>query len=285
MGFKELAREHQIEFFHRLHPGSLGNTTSSRHQSHWLNADAARRGENFFSDYGVVAIAGKGKEGQPAEWHCDTLRSQHVPFNLFAPLQIENTLARDVLGKLLDLKIDRIMEIKFEWPPHGLNPLGDRTSMDCYVEYVTGARKGFVGFEVKYSEGGSAPNEKARSLFGNKHSVYWKTTKSSGMFADAPEELTSNTLQQIWRNHLLAYYWGEYGDFAEFKSVTLFPKGNEHFRKALEGYGALLNAKGKASTRVLTYEEYFECLGECAKSERQGQWAKYLSERYLIKDA
>lgn len=51
-----------------------------------------------------------------------------------APLLTERDLAHEVLERLLDLKIDLIMEVKFEWPTHGLNPLGDHTSMDGYMD-------------------------------------------------------------------------------------------------------------------------------------------------------
>ena len=81
------------------------------------------------------------------------LRSEHIPYNLFSPLETVPDISTKIFEEIIDIPIDRILGIEIEHA--GMDDkelyLHDRTSFDTFVWYETpDGKKGGLGIEVKY---------------------------------------------------------------------------------------------------------------------------------------
>jgi hypothetical protein len=285
-GFKKKAKNHQLQFFAGDSQSAV-KKREGRAQEHWLNEVAAREGKTFYSGYEIFEAVKnhRGTKTDIPEWFYDTLRSQHIPFNFFIPLIHESAYCIRVLNRLFQLNISEITAIEIEYPPNEFNPLKDKTSFDAFISYTTIEKtKGFIGFEIKYTEGGYSPTTKERELADTENSVYYKETAKSGLYIHRNEPLLKeNTYRQIWRNHLLASSFAK-DQYHQFLSVTIYPKGNSHFTDAIKAFETFLTETGKSTLKGITYETFFQALIDCSETEKQRDWIKYLIERYLVSD-
>lgn len=289
MSFKSKAKQHQLNYFQNSENQSLFKKRLGRAQAHWLNEDSASKGRIFYSGYGIFDFAKNKRsvKNNTPEWYYDTLRSQHIPYNFFVPFLIEKELAIKVFNELLKLNIISIEEIKIEYPPRKLNTLGDNTSFDVFIDYTNNeGEKCFLGIEVKYTEGGYSPTNKEKSLLNKEDSIYRKVTSGSKLyFSKKPkffENVSKNSYRQIWRNHILAYTFAKKYNYEEFKSITIFHEGNNHFSNAFKEYDIFLNDKGKKTLSSLTYSEFIKTLRKYHSSASQKKWIDYLENRYKI---
>jgi hypothetical protein len=277
--FKTSATMHQLEYFAGKNQKDLKK--QGRAQNHWLNQEAAAAGKIFYDGYdifGYVQRDFRNNKKETPEWFYDTLRSQHIPCNFFVPLMHENKLGIKVFNDLLGLDIQEINRIEFEYPKRKDNPLEDNTSFDAFIEYsFAEGKKGFLGIEVKNTEGGYSAGEKEKKWL----SCYHKHSKPELYNNPGDSELESNQFRQVWRNHLLAILFAE-KKYTQFHSITIYPSGNEHFARTMTKYPInFLTEKGKMTLSGVTYEEYFKTLKKYAENEQQNIWVKYLMERYL----
>jgi hypothetical protein len=293
-GFKNLATKKQLNFFEGKNQLQITNRIG-RAQAHWLDPENAVNGLNFYNDieYKIFSEIPKrdGKKIVP-EWFMDTLRSQHIPYNFFIPFRSEHELSVKVLNQLLFInpevtpneKIKTIQLIAIEYPSAKDNPLKDRTSFDAFIEYTNeNQEKGIIGIEVKYTEGGYSANKKEKESIKNDESVYDEISNLSGLYCcNNSVELKKNENRQIWRNHLLAFSYAKERGIKHFKSVTLYPKGNQHFVKAFDQYQKYLTDYGKKTISGITYEKFFEALTKFANTDKQKNWNDYLKNRYLV---
>ncbi len=283
MNFKGRAAIHQEGFFHDDLRVDM-NALTGRAQSHWLNMESAKDGKIFYDDYGIfdcVKALRKGKKNTP-EWFRDTLRSQHILFNIFVPFIKEKTLAVSVISDLLSRDINCVTGIEVEYPSNSENPLGDRTSFDAFVEVETKNGKGFFGIEIKYTEKGYSIGDGERRRLLEAGNIYRSTTEECGLYEIYCENLRTNEFRQIWRNHLLAFKWKERKEYDFFNSVTIYPSGNTHFTKAFARYSDFLTDEGKRTISSITYERLIDTLSKNADSERQRNWIAYLTNRYIV---
>lgn len=215
----------------------------------------------------------------------DMLRSEHIPFNMFGPLQTNADLAKQVLGKLIGREIADLLALEFEWAPEPRELyLGDRTAFDVYAclkPKDQQIRCIGLGIEVKYTERGYPIGNTESKRVADHDSLYWCVTRKSGAFVpDGYGALASDDLRQIWRNHLLGLAMRIHGDINDFVSVTLYPAGNTHFTNALAAYRAHLSAEARNSLLGRTYESYFEALGG---DNSIMNWREYLQSRYVVR--
>ena len=252
-----------------------------------MDDEHAAKGKNFF-DANVFERAKKDRGGKSdvPEWFYDTLRSQHIPYNFFVPLDDNRELAKQVFNKLFELKTQQVEDILIEYPQTNLNPLGDRTSFDVFVEYRNQNDKlGLIGIEVKYTEGGYSPTDTERKLIADTNSVYYTVTQDSKMYEHSKiHRLKENTYRQIWRNHLLAFAFANEEGYDEFLSVTLYHEGNTHFEKAFQKYDEFVTDKGRKTLESLTFSEFCKAVSSCTLDNRQQKWNKYLIERYDLEN-
>lgn len=247
-----------------------------------LNEADGRRLLNYYPGLGVREALAQRYAGFSAKRDCDLLRSEHIPFNLLAPLSSRPALMLHVLSSAFGVELCAPLGPNFEWAPApAAHYLGDLTSFDAYIEgngpdgKLTG-----VGIEVKYTERGYRIGKSEAMRVADSDSTYWVVTRESGAFAgDAANELATDELRQIWRNHLLGLAMVRRRDIETFVSVTLYPSGNQHFTHALSRYRRHLAPWAQDSVRGCTFEHLISCLGGDAEVEA---WKRYLEQRYLV---
>lgn len=284
--FKAMARAHQFEYRENI----LGDFNDERNPQVILTADASRAGLNFY-EWCREYIRKKMPSGKftAAALCSNMLRSEHIPYNVFTPMEFDLDSARDLFGNLIKQQIAKVLDIKIEYAGNPLEKdkyLGDGTSFDAYVLYeMEDGSRGGIGIEVKYTEKEYPLGKiEEQSIKDTGHRYHQITPKSQYYTPelDIHRFLKDHHLRQIWRNHILGYSMVEKGDISKFHHIHLYPDGNTHFRdKALPEYKNLLTEKGEESFIDLTYEEMFAQMRKYFKSEEQRKWIDYLYERYL----
>lgn len=265
----------------------------SRYRSEVLKVDYADYGNrlhdvdgrsllNYYEELGVRETLRKRYPGYSKRRDADLLRSEHIPFNLLAPLAKKPDLLKTVLAECFELELHAPFDMKFEWAPEpAASYLGDMTSFDAYVQGrgSDGERVG-IGIEVKYTEQGYRIGDSEAERVRNQESTYWLTTRESGLFVESGcEELGEDRLRQIWRNHLLGLSMVRRRDIERFVSVTLYPAGNKHFSSALSRYQERLVETARRTVRGCTYERYVDALRGDDDIEA---WKQFLVRRYVV---
>lgn len=251
-----------------------------------LSEENAKRGLIFYESYRDLILSKVGSVA--SQLTVNMLRSEHIPYNLFTPLETMPEIAVDLFSKMIGVPIKQIQSIKIEYAGTGDKSmyLNDRTSFDAFVSYITPDGKiGGIGIEVKYTENEYPLGEKeGKDIAGDNH-LYKDMTAESGYFRsglDISMFLTAHHLRQIWRNHILGYSMKHKGDVDIIHHVHIYPEHNEHFHNyALPEYRALLTGNGNESFKTITYENYFDMLNDYRDNEQVSDWVKYLRKRYL----
>jgi len=212
------------------------------------------------------------------------LRSEHIPFNMFAPLIGRFDLAKKIFQSAFDIKIKCVKNIKIEFAPKPKESyLNDGTSFDVYVEYIdVQGKTSALGIEVKYTEREYAVGSREKENVENGALKYWTLTTRSGQFIDeTKEKLSSDKMRQIWRNHLLGLAMKDKDELNEFTSITVYPSGNMHFTEALSDYHNLMNPEFKKSVIGCTFEKFINSIDD---EKEILNWKNYLSTRYILKN-
>jgi len=218
------------------------------------------------------------------------LRSEHIPFNVLAPLKQDLNLAKKVFNRLLNgIEIKNIEKIEIEFAPSPASDyLNDRTSFDAYIEFKTTANElGFLGIEVKYTEHEYKLKQVSKENYDitNPQSAYNQISTRQNLFVPGVlTQLKSDRLRQIWRNHLLGESMLLHPklDFKHFISVILYPSGNLHFKKVIPEYQSLLLPEQKLKLQGITFETFFNTLSENNTTKEFKGWITYLKERYIV---
>ncbi len=275
--FKAAARLHQSNFRARvLHVAccDYGNRLTE------IDGQALL---NYYHDLGVREAVTQRYPDYSQKRDSDLLRSEHIPFNLLAPLSGRPVLMQRVLKEAFGIELSGPTRMGIEWAPSpAAQYLGDLTSFDVYIEGTGPDQERLgIGVEVKYTERGYRIGKSEAERVRDPQSKYWVVTRESGVFLeDGAGELAKDDLRQIWRNHLLGLAMLRHGDIQRFQSVTLYPEGNGHFTHALSEYRNHLAALARDSVQGCTFEKYIDCLGGGSDIEA---WKKYLADRYLVK--
>ena len=274
--FKAAARLHQSDYRSKVLKAGFDQYGNR------LTESAGRSLLNYYDGLGVREALGQRYPTYSKSRDADMLRSEHIPFNLFAPLIGRPDLTKGLLYRMLGVELFPPYQIELEWAPKPAEEyLGDRTSFDTYIKGIDdyGQAVG-VGMEVKYTEQGYRLGPSEATRVGDLASTYWTTTRESGAFINSEcRLLTTDDLRQIWRNHLLGLKMKDVGDLDRFISVTVFPSGNEHMSHALSRYRELLTDEGKLDLQSCTFERYIDFLEGGPEIE---QWKAFLQDRYLV---
>ena len=214
----------------------------------------------------------------------DMLRSEHIPFNLLAPLDTDRKSAIKIIRNAFQIDCDNIDTIKLEYAPKPKESyLFDGTSFDTYIgaTSVSGKTIG-VGIEIKYTEQAyklkKGSSEETKVL--NKQSPYWETARASGFFKNPDDEIFgTDEFRQVWRNHLLGLKMIQVGDIDEFYSITLFPNGNKHFHHVIPEYISKLKDEVKPYVIGCTFEKFISLIQGSSKFD---EWKEWLKRRYII---
>ena len=209
-----------------------------------LSEENAKLGMIFYEGYRDLILSKVGNVA--TQLTANMLRSEHIPYNLFTPLETMPEIAVDLFSKMIGVPIKQIKSIEIEYAGIGDKSmyLNDRTSFDAFVSYITpDDRKGGIGIEVKYTENEYPLGEKeGKDIAGDNH-LYKDMTAESGYFRsglDISMFLTAHHLRQIWRDHILGYSMKHKGDVDIIHHVHIYPEHKEHFHNyALPEYRAL----------------------------------------------
>jgi len=275
--FKRRARLHQ-SLFRR----DILAVDCNEYGNRLLDADA----KNLLNYYDQLNVRKALRERYPnysRSRDADMLRSEHIPFNFFAPLKFDLVLAKDMICRVFGVNLKEIIRIEFEYAPKPKTDyLNDGTAFDTYIEFISSndSRCG-IGIEVKYTEKSYKIGEREQVNVSDKNSKYWSLTTSSKLFDDASvNKLIDDDMRQIWRNHLLGLSMINNGALDEFLSVILFPSGNHHFVKAISTYKSLMLGSAKNTINGLTFEEYISSIDENVPDIKD--WKDYLDKRYIV---
>ena len=251
-----------------------------------LSEENAKLGMIFYDGYRDLILSKVGNVA--TQLTANMLRSEHIPYNLFTPLETMPEIAVDLFSKMIGVPIKQIKSIEIEYAGIGDKSmyLNDRTSFDAFVSYITPDGKiGGIGIEVKYTENEYPLGGKEGTDIAGDNHLYKDMTAESGYFRsglDISMFITAHHLRQIWRNHILGYSMKHKGDVDIIHHVHIYPEHNEHFHNyALPEYRALLTGNGNESFKTITYENYFDMLNDYRDNEQVSDWVKYLRKRYL----
>lgn len=281
-GFLKRARLHQSVFRARyldLPFDRYGN---------YLTQEDGAIGKNFYDGFGIFDAVKKYRAYNKA-LYSNLLRSEHIPFNFFIPLDKDRVLCKNVFNDLLKTTIFSIDRIEIEYAPPGPkeNYLDDKTSFDAYIEFTSvDHSKGIMGIEVKYTEKEYKllPKSKQEKNILNKASRYFSVTDACGIYKpQAVEQLKSDQFRQIWRNQLLgeSILLYDKDKFKHFISLTLFPSGNTHFVNTSKEYMDLLHVNDHKFV-PLTYEDFFAAIANHCPDNRYEKSFDYLRTRYIV---
>lgn len=251
-----------------------------------LSEENAKRGMIFYDGFRDLILSKVGNVA--TQLTANMLRSEHIPYNLFTPLETMPEISADLFSMMIGVPIKLIQSIKIEYAGTGDKSmyLNDRTSFDAFVSYITpDGKNGGIGIEVKYTENEYPLGKKEGEDIESKNLLYREMTAESGYFRsglDISMFLTAHHLRQIWRNHILGYSMKHKGDVDIIHHVHIYPEHNVHFHNyALPEYRSLLTDAGNESFKTITYENYFDMLDCYRGNAKISDWVKYLRKRYL----
>lgn len=281
--FRKQCRLHQSVF-----RSSVLKLPFDTHGNVLTEADA-KKGANFYDGYGVfTAVQKKRKYAKPL--YANLLRSEHIPHNIFIPFKTEKALFAAVMSEALGIPLVQDACIKIEYAPKpATDHLRDNTSFDvfCDCKAVRG-NNFFLGIEVKYTEQGYAMGVKEREFCKEPSSPYNKLSLERRLYnGGRPEALHEDRLRQFWRNHLLAesLFCKEQPKYKFYRSITLYPEGNEHIDLAAANYRQLLSPEKLDTFAAITLESLFGLIEKHAKSSEALAWVGYLKRRYIPETA
>lgn len=247
-----------------------------------LTEDDGRALLNYYEGLGVREALRERYPLYSRKRDADMLRSEHIPFNLMAPLARKPALMQLIVKEAFGLELNGPIEMRLEWAPSPAEKyLGDLTSFDVYIQGTDGGGESVgLGIEVKYTERGYRIGKSEAGRVFDRDSSYWVTTRESGLFVGGGcSQLAQDNLRQIWRNHLLGLTMVRNKVISRFKSVILYPAGNKHFTHSLIKYQNLLEAHAMDEVYGCSFEKYINCLRGDSEIEA---WKKYLVKRYLF---
>ena len=251
--------------------GRLGNYLSDSDADLKRNYPTEKIGE-------LVEAELQNKEkmiGQPRIWN-NLLSSQPLAFNLFGELKLEAGygIANGVFSELFPDRMGQVTGIEFEYSPSRRNPkyTNDRSAFDVFVEYCSAeGEKCFWGIEVKYSEDMKDGPARVREEYG-------QVAKTMGIFKpEALDKLASTSLQQLWRDQLLAgSMFKKNRDYDRGDFIVLYPEENTACQKAIDDYQECLKP-GDGYFIPLTLEKFYQALNSVSNAA----WVAEFYDRYL----
>lgn len=282
--FKAKARLHQSKY-----RSEILQVDFDEYGNRLTKADAVNL-LNFYPKLGVPETLKDRYPKYSKGLYADMLRSEHIPFNFFAPLKQVLILAKQVFNKLLNsIEIASVKRIDVEYAPKPASEfLNDRTSFDAYIEYKSSTNEsGILGIEVKYTEHEYKlkKGSKEDSDINNPNSPYNRISSEQNLFVpDVIPHLKSDILRQIWRNHLLGESMLIHPqlNFKHFISIIFYPSGNLHFEEAIPKYQSYLLPQHKNKLQGITFETLFQSLDEFNTSPDFQDWIDYLIKRYIV---
>ena len=282
---KQYEKDNKFKASARLHQSKYRADTLKVDYEEYGNRLTDRDAKNLLNYYDGLNVRTALRDRYPRysrHRDADMLRSEHIPFNFFVPLKNNPLLAKRLIENAFGIACSSIKEILIEYAPDPKEAyLDDRTSFDAFITYLH-PQHGLsgIGIEVKYTEGKYRIGKTEKEKVENHQSSYWKMTRTSGVFQDGGDPtLASDSLRQIWRNHLLGLSMVQQNEIHHFTSIILFPLGNKHYRRAIPKYQSLLKEDYHSQVRGCSYRKFIDSIDGNNEILR---WKEYLHNRYLV---
>jgi len=268
----------------------------------------------------------KTKAGDKDRVLTNLLSSQACCFNLFSPLkELENTaLTNKLFSKLLNKEVT-VTRIDIEFTPSKEESLGDQskiggTDADLAVFFDFGKnKKGLILLEFKYIESefsrctsykkkegiretcnnlnfytkhAEQAKESNRPHCGYMQYENWELTKKSQVLdhkiiLESPSCPFIFSLNQLWRNMLLAEKVAKINEIDEFHFWVLCPEKNlalwsNNAENIYTDFRNILTEKGKLAFRKLDIEnDFVKFIEENANTEWTKEWIMKFREKYI----
>ena len=252
-----------------------------------ISLAAGRAGENFLTP-DIAALVNRevcyreiGAMIDEERLFTNLLSSMPLVFNLFGPLRLDLKLATAVMSRLFPSFNGTVTQVLFEHAPSRSNPAftDDRTAFDAVIRYTTDAgRRGFIAFEVKYSEACTEPVPPPKPR-------YVDLSRQTGLFLDPDgPQLRTNPLQQLWREHCLAQTMVQNGLYDEGSLVLVAPRLNHLVQNAAAAYGCQLTepGEGKVGFMNLHLETFIDALRTAGAAEHAGKLHRRYCDFWLV---
>jgi hypothetical protein len=278
-GFKARARAHQSKFREEQMKVDFVDLYGTK-----ISIDDGHSGLHNFHPLAHYAVKAR-YPNQRQTLYCDILRSEHIPFNLFAPLNEYRELLVSVLNNYMQGTVKSVEKITVEYAPQPkVNYLNDATSFDTCIEYThMDGSKGLVGIEVKYTEGDYTIGTKESIAANDPDSLYWKVTAQSSLYRnDSFPLLIEDRYRQVWRNHILGESIKQRhpDTWKHFTLVMLYPEGNTHIGDVAQEYAGMLQ-DNRLNFIPITYQGYLQACQANATDYKIVNWLHWCIQRYL----
>lgn len=230
-------------------------------------AKLARR-ESVYREHGALI------EGERL-WS-NLLSSQPLCFNFFGSLKLDADMGNQFFQRLFPDFVQNVTGVYFEHSPGRRNPAftDDHTAFDVFVTCTTNSgEKGFLAFEVKYSESMNGPAAKLRP----RHD---ELSAECALFKDpTAAHLRESPLQQLWREHMLCQSMITNGLYKQGRFILIYPELNKNCDAAINAYRSYLLDGAPSATEfdAITLERCVENLRGIGNEEL----AENLFRRYL----
>lgn len=202
------------------------------------------------------------------------LSSMPAAFNLAGPLALSPRLATAVLRRLAPDFVHKADATLFEHSPARRHPAftNDRSAFDALFKVTTTSGElGFIAAEVKYTE--TCHEQPARL-----RPRYDELSRLSTLFVDPDHPgLRVAPLQQLWRQHLLAFAMVHNGLYSAGRYFLVAPTLNRAVQDAVALYQTHLLPGGIIPFNVVSFEQFIEAIRRSGAKDI----AARLHERYL----
>jgi hypothetical protein len=185
--------------------GTGPKPNSSKYYGNMLTQKDGGLGKNFLNDH-IFKVAEKRvseKKGTLDKFRLyhNMLSSQPMSFNLFGQLVDNGELSTRLMRALFPGEIKQVSKVRFEYAPKPRSEyLNDRTAFDVFIEFVdTAGKNGFLGIETKLTDPFS------QKVYMSENYNRWLQYPSSPWPASSLPGLQTKQVNQLWRNHLLAF--------------------------------------------------------------------------------
>lgn len=279
-GFKASARKHQSKFRHEQMKVGFVDLYGTK-----ISIDDGYEGMHNFHPLAHNAV----KERYPQQrqgLYSDILRSEHIPFNLFAPLNEHKQIFASVLNEFMRGTIKSVDRVVIEYAPRPkVDYLDDATSFDAYIEYThTQSGKGIIGVELKYTERDYKIGVKETLAVKNSDSPYWNVTRLSNLYkTEHFPLLITDRFRQVWRNQLLGESMKlKHREAWQYSTLAMvYPEGNTHIGHVIEEYKELLLAPNSLSIIPITYNSFLQACDNFIKDGILKEWLDWCTHRYV----
>lgn len=210
----------------------------------------------------------------------DLLSSQPLAFNLFGFFKVEVPEHPDspegvalvqILRELFGVDADAVTDIRLEYAPPPSPDSKSGSAFDCFIEYRRGAKKGFVGVEVKYSE-----DLRAQKPSNNPEYRDLTEKARSGFKSGAADVLNEATTCQLWYNACLALRVRESGGYDEHTLVMASVDDDEGAKAAVARVKDQLTDPDQ-----LRWVGYRQIVDLCRRHDELDAWGEHFIQRYL----